>query len=77
MLVMVFWEDASFSLDDESPPVYNACTVGFLLESTNDYITVAGEELVSEDHQFNRSVTTIPKRSVVRICELKYPSINA
>jgi len=77
MLVMVFWEDASFSLDDESPPVYNACTVGFVLESTKDYITVAGEELVSDGHRFNRSVTTIPKRSVIKISELKYPSINA
>lgn len=74
MIVMVFWEDAAFHLDDTSPEIHDVCTIGFVLEDNLDYIRVASERLIERGatDPWHRAITVIPKRSVTKIVELDH-----
>ena len=71
-LILVEWWDTTFQLDVESGKPLRpslAKTVGYLYEEGDDFVTVAQE--VFEDDETFRAHTSIPRRSITRIRDLK------
>lgn len=78
-MVLVEWDDAAFNsglydkLDKSRYTPVKTKTVGFVLESNKSHIIVSHDRFYQDDGKLydERHITTIPKKMIRRIIELK------